>query len=155
MPPIILLLKEKGTGYGLLWLMMGLCIFLGGCNLSPTTEIRNESKTIETKTTETEGEMIILAIDLQDGFEDDTVILQVNGENVYHKEDVSTKLLLGLADSFKTEVEKGPIKIDISAQTKGIKKTISLDVSADTYLGISIVNGIIEYIVSNEPFGYG
>lgn len=99
--------------------------------------------------------MVTLSINFQDGFTDDTIVLQVNGEEVFRKEHVSTKLLLGLADSFKTEVETGPVRIEVNVQTKGIEKTFLLEVSSDTYIGISIVNGMIEYIVSDEPFGYG
>ena len=98
--------------------------------------------------------MVTLAIDLQDGFVDDTVVLRVNGEELFRKGHVSTKLLLGLADSFKTEVEKGPVSVEISVETRDTAETISLYVSADTYLGVSVVNGRIEYIISDEPFGY-
>lgn len=101
------------------------------------------------------GEVVTLSIDLQEGFLDDTVVLQVNGEEVFRREHVSTKLLLGIADSSKAEVEKGPAIIEVNVETKDIQKTISLELSADTYLGISIANGMIEHIVSNKPFGYG
>lgn len=139
------LLKANSARHVLLWLM-ALCIFLGGCIESTRTEApraRTEG-----------GEMVTLAIDFQDGFADDTVVLRVNGEEVFRKEHVSTKLLLGLADSFKTEVEKGPVSVEISVETRDIAETISLDVSVDTYLGVSVVNGMIEYIISDEPFGY-
>jgi hypothetical protein len=106
--------------------------------------------------TETLGaEMINLTIDLQDGFVDDTVILLVNGEEILQKEHVSTKILYGFADSVTTEVEKGSVSIEIKVKTKDIAKTILLNkVSDSTYLGISIVNGMIQYIESSKPFGY-
>lgn len=99
--------------------------------------------------------MVTLAIDLQDGFEDDRVLVRVNGEEVFHKEQISTKLLLGLADSFETEVEKGPVSLEIRVETRDIVETVPLDVSADIYLGVSIVNGMLDYTVSDKPFGYG
>jgi len=98
--------------------------------------------------------MVTLGIDLQDGFEDDTVVMQINGEEVFRKEHVTTNLLLGLAASFETEVEKGPVSVEISVETRDIVETIPLDVSADTYLGVSVVNDRIEQIISDEPFVY-
>ncbi len=99
--------------------------------------------------------MALLAIDFQDGYKDDTIVVRINGDKVFRKEHASTKLLLGLADSFKTEVEKRSVSIEISIETRNIVETIPLDVSTDTYLGVSVVNGRIEYIISNKPFGYG
>jgi hypothetical protein len=98
--------------------------------------------------------MVNLSIDFRDGFLDDTIVLQVNDKEVFHKEHVRTKLVIGLADSFKTKVEPGPVTIEIIVPTKNVVKTILLEVSDDTYLGISIVNGVIEYMGSSEPFGY-
>lgn len=99
--------------------------------------------------------MVTLFIDFQDGFVDDKIVLQVNGKEVFRKEQVTTKLLLGLADSLKTKVDTGQVSIEIYLPKKNIKKTIALEVSADTYVGISIVDGMIEYIISDKPFGYG
>ena len=106
--------------------------------------------------TETLGaEMINLTIDLQDGFGDDTVILLVDGKEIFQKEHVSTKLLLGLADSIRTDVEKGQVRVEINIQTRNLTETILVDASAPVYVGISIESGKITYIVSPEPFGYG
>ena len=129
------------------WLV-GLCTLLvGGCN-----EV-NRRDAVPTGTEG--GEMVTLSIDFQEGFVDDTIVLQVNGEEVFHKEHISTKLVIGLADSFETEVETGSVNIEINIQTKNVTKNLLLEVSADTNIGISIMNGEIEYIVSDKPFRYG
>ena len=139
-------LKTTSAKPAWLWLVV-LCIFLGGCN---------EGARKEALPTRTEGgEMVTLGIDLQDRFENDTVVMRMNGEEVFRKEHITTNLLLGLADSFKTEVEQGSVRIEISIETRNIVETIPMDVSADTYLGISVVSGRIEYIILDEPFGYG
>lgn len=122
-------------------------LFLLSCNIYNSPE--NLCTEIEV------GEMVKLSIDFQNGFKFDTVILHLNGKEVYHKKSVCTKLLLGLADSFKTVVEKGPVSIYISVVTRNMTKTILLEVSADTYLGVSILGDRIEHIISNEKFGYG
>jgi hypothetical protein len=99
--------------------------------------------------------MVVLSVDLQDGFVDDTVVLYANGKEFFRKKNVSTKLLLGLAQAINTEVKPGTVSIEIRVPTKNVAKTISLLVSADTYVGISLVNGMIDHIVSPGPFAYG
>ena len=42
--------------------------------------------------------MALLHIAFQDGFTDDTVVVLINGGEVFRKEGVNTKLLLGYAD---------------------------------------------------------
>lgn len=101
------------------------------------------------------GEMVTLSVHLQNGFVDDAIVLLVNCEEIFYKQHVSTIMLIGLADSLKTEVETGPVRIEANVPTKNIAKTIVLDVLTDTYIGISIVNDMVEYIVSDMPFGYG
>ena len=127
--------------------LMTLCVFLiGGCSEGVIREallIRTEG-----------GNMVTLSIDFQEGFANDTIVLHVNGDEVFRKEDVSTKLLLGKADALKTTVETGQVVIEINIQTRDIAMPIPLEISANTYLGISVVNGRIEYVVSDEPFGY-
>lgn len=127
--------------------LVALCVLLiGGCS---------EAVTREALPTRMErGDMVTLSIDFQDGFANDTVVLHVNGDEVFRKEDVSTNLLLGKADALETVVKTGQIVIEINIQTRDIAMTIPLEISADTYLGISVVNGRIEYVVSDEPFGY-
>jgi hypothetical protein len=61
---------------------------------------------------------------------------------------------LGLADSWKGEVEKGPVTVEVNVQTRNIAGTIPLNVLTDTYLGVSVVNDRIEHIILDEPFVY-
>ena len=99
--------------------------------------------------------MVTLAIDFQDGFKDDVVTLQLDEKEIFIRQHVSTSLLLGFADSFRTEVRKGPVTVEMSIETRGLVATIPLQILVDTYVGISVVNDRVQYIISNEPFGYG
>jgi hypothetical protein len=99
--------------------------------------------------------MVTFAIDFQDGFLDDTVVLRINGQERFQREQVSTRLLLGLASSFTTEIEKGSLSVEISIPTRGLKESLMLDVTADTYIGVGIANGKLAIIISERPFGYG
>ena len=138
--------KADVAGLALFDLMTLFVFLIGGCS----DGVNKEALPIRTEG----GDMVTLSIDFQEGFANDTVVLHVNGDEVFRKEDVSTKLLIGKADALKTTVETGQVVIEINIQTRDIAMTIPLEISADTYLGISAVNGRIEYVISDEPFGY-
>lgn len=95
-----------------------------------------------------------LRVDLQEGFAGDAVNLLINGRESLRKEGVTTKNLVGLANSSEIEVPDGPITIEIQVPTKNLSKTISLETSATKYLGFSIENGRIGHVISQRPFGY-
>jgi hypothetical protein len=100
------------------------------------------------------GVMAMLNIDFQEGFTGDTVNVRVNGHTALHQEGVSTKRMLGLASSSQIDVPDGTVKVEISVPTKNISKVISLKSSDSPHLGVSINEGKIEHILSEEPFGY-
>jgi hypothetical protein len=98
--------------------------------------------------------MPALNIDFQSGFKNDTVVILVNNNEVFRKDNVQTLLLTDHAESVSLDIEKGSVCIDIIIDTKNLRKAINADIMATTYLGISIVMGAIEHMVSGEPFGY-
>ena len=51
--------------------------------------------------------MPTLAIDLQDGFQDEAIRVEVNGRVVLDETGVNTRLQIGFAGSHKVEVEEG------------------------------------------------
>jgi len=97
---------------------------------------------------------VVLAIDFQDGFEDDTVAVEFNDKEVFREKHVKTRLPLGFASTFKTSVKKGRVQIKVNVLTKKIERTITLNVQRNIYLGISIFDGIIQHIIKDTPFGY-
>lgn len=139
------ILSTSWAAEALHWLIV-LCMLAAGCGGSANVE-PGPTDTIG-------GQMVTLTIDLQGGFQDDTVLVLVNGAQVFRKAHIRTLLPLGVADSFTTDVASGPVSVQIHVETKNLVDTISLDVSADTYLGISVENERIDYIVSDDPFGY-
>lgn len=93
-------------------------------------------------------------IALQDGFEGDTVIVKVNGKEVFKQENVKTKRQIGKAASFEVEVEEGPVNVLVSLPLKNLSETIVFKVSDKVFLGVSIAEDKIEHKVSSEPFHY-
>jgi len=95
-----------------------------------------------------------LKIDLQNGYSNDLVVIRVNGKEVFRKNGVTTKLLLGVADSIQLEVSDMLAKVDVDIPSKDLSETMSLRLSAPTYLGISVIGGQIAYMINKEPFAY-
>lgn len=98
--------------------------------------------------------MVTLGIDLQEGFKGDQVVIQVNGKELFRQENVLTKLLLGYAETMVFQVPQGGTEIKISLPQKLVEKTIELNLKNNTYLGISLTPGGLEYTVSDKPFFY-
>ena len=98
--------------------------------------------------------MADLRIALQDGFDGDTVVVKVNGKEVFKQQHIKTKRQIGKAASFEVEVEGGSAKVEVSLPLKNLSEIISVKVSGEAYLGISVVEDKIEHRVSSEPFRY-
>jgi hypothetical protein len=96
-----------------------------------------------------------LGIDLQSGFEDDEVVISVNGEQRLHREGVNTRRVLGLAGSMRIELDAGAVAIDVNMPRRAVEKHLELDLQADTYVGLSLENDDVRVIVRDERFGYG
>jgi hypothetical protein len=103
--------------------------------------------------TQEETAMETLQIDLQEGFANDQVIIKVNDQEIF-RESVTTNLMHGFAASMETQVPRGFTTIDVQVPTKGLSKTILVDMTRILHVGIAIRDGIIEYRVSDEPFPY-
>lgn len=94
-----------------------------------------------------------LHVHLQSGFDNDAVIVRVNGRECLRAAAVSTRRNIGLATRESFEVDEGPLEIDI--ESHGLTKHLHCDIHDTLYLGVSIANGELRTIVSETPFGYG
>ena len=99
--------------------------------------------------------MAVLHVHLQEGFANDSVRIRVGGREVFAKDGVTTKLLLGYADTLDVQVVEGLVNVEVVVSSRNISTTIPLQVARATYLGISIEHGTIEHLISDQPFGYG
>lgn len=102
----------------------------------------------------------LLSIDLQDGFVNDSIIIRINENEVFTKNNISTDLRISLADnSFKSRVSNGQTKIDILVTSKNLKLSQNIEINSDTYVGISIINPTttnpeIQVKSEKQPFTY-
>jgi len=98
--------------------------------------------------------MATIRIALQDGFEDETVVIAVNGKEVFNQKNVKTKRQIGKAAGFELKLEPGSADVEVSLPLRKLSDRFAVKVSADVYLGISLVEGRIEHRISSEPFRY-
>lgn len=124
------------------------------CASSPNQNEPEEEVIIESEIGDTEKDLFILKFDLQDGFYQDQVQIIVNGELLYSNDDVETDLLLGKADSITTNAV-GEVTIEIVVESQSLSAQRIIEVSADTFVGIALINNELDIYIQNEPFGYG
>ena len=98
--------------------------------------------------------MVPFVIDLQNGFSFDTVVVQVDGQEIFHKKDVNTDYAIGLADSVKIQVPESSVNIEVAVASRQLSDTIVLEVSTKVYLGVSILDDRIDFRISDEMFLY-
>lgn len=85
----------------------------------------------------------------------DTVSIRINGEQVFHKAGVKTRLQTGFSDSLELDAQEGPVNIEIALPQRSLSESTVLKMSTNVYLGVSIYpEGRINFKTSHEPFGY-
>ncbi len=98
--------------------------------------------------------MARLSISLEEGFDNDTVVVSVNGTEHYRRGGVSTKLQVGLADLFEVDAENGPVTIDVNLPVKRVSGRHEVDASSDLYVGVSVGGSGLRFRHSSQTFGY-
>jgi hypothetical protein len=93
-----------------------------------------------------------LSIDLQDGFSGDEVIVRVNGKEVDRRSGVRTKRTLGLAQTIHLQVPDGPVTLEVDVPTKGISGRTEV---RHPQLGVSLAGKDVQFVQSDDEFGYG
>jgi hypothetical protein len=96
----------------------------------------------------------VLRIALQDGFDDDLVIVLVNGQEVLRKANVRTDPRFGLAYAFEVPLPDAPVTVEVQLPQRQVSNSTRLNIDGTVYLGVSYVNGVLQFITSAEPFLY-
>ena len=82
--------------------------------------------------------MATLRIDLQGGFDRDTVEIWVDEECRRRAEAVTTKFTLDLAASIPLETADGPVDIRVVLPARGIEQTLEALVAGETYVVVRV-----------------
>ena len=96
-----------------------------------------------------------VAIDLQDGFKNDTVVIRADGRELRRDEAVSTRFQIGKAKSATLALPEGDVTLEVEVPTRNQRATVPIDTSKPTFVGISLTTeGRLEVRVQEQPFGY-
>ena len=94
-------------------------------------------------------------VGLHDGFAGDEVIVVVNGQEVYHNDDVKTRTQISRADELVVTVEEKSTTVNVTLPRRGISKDFQLDSSEPVWLGVSVTSDDrLEGRVTQTPFRY-
>ena len=98
--------------------------------------------------------MPTLNIDLQDGFDNDTVIICINGEEVFNQGAITTNQMLGFAEQFTTACHGERVLVTVKVISRNLERRLDIPLDNIAGLGISIINGEIFIRQSDTPFAY-
>jgi hypothetical protein len=82
-----------------------------------------------------------LRIDLQGGFDGETVELWVDEELRHREEEARTNVSVDLAASVPLEVPEGPVDVRIVLPARGLDETVETIVAGDTYVVARLERG--------------
>ena len=95
-----------------------------------------------------------MKIDLQDGFDNDEVVVKLDGREVFHKSGVSTDIRISRADGFETSATKPQVKVELELPKKGKHASQTVKPAETPHIGISIRDGQPQFRTQAEPFLY-
>lgn len=95
--------------------------------------------------------MATLHLYLTDGFKDDRVAVSVDGRKVFDEGGVTTKRLIGLAKQLGPITVAGDTaRLDIELPEKGLRTTISADLSKGSHVPIALDSGQLTHSVEKR-----
>jgi len=95
--------------------------------------------------------MRTVQVDLQDGFQDDEVVVRLEGEEVARLAGVTTNLVISRAASAVIQAPEGPCALEVELPSRGLRASVSLDAHA-AFVMVNATEGHLEAAVSpDEP----
>jgi hypothetical protein len=96
-----------------------------------------------------------LTIEFQEGFEDDTVLLRIDGIETMRHEHVKTRLQTGYATASAATVPEGRVVLEVELPASGDSAQVVLEVRAPLWVGVNLDAGrVFRFKLSDTPFGY-
>ena len=96
-----------------------------------------------------------LHIAFHEGLTNDSAVVSIDGREVYRRNGLTTRLQIGLADSFVHELPRGTALVTVDVPSLSRSDSIRVELDADAYLAISISpEGEIRHQLSSQPFRY-
>ena len=96
----------------------------------------------------------MLHVDLQEGFDDDSVLVRLNDKPIYENPGVTTDLRISRADAVEVPLGDGQSRISVSLPDRNVSGSIVIQGIGSVFVGVSLTGDTVEFTVSTEPFGY-
>jgi hypothetical protein len=98
--------------------------------------------------------MPVLRVDLQEGFDNDTAVVRVDGREAWRKAGIKTRPPVGVAESFEVECAANKAHIEVDVPTRKQSGSLEMDVVEHPYLGVSLGPDRLKFERSRELFRY-
>ena len=96
-----------------------------------------------------------ITIDLREVFDGDTVVITVNGEEVWRGESVSTDYSIGLAEIVRATSPRGAMVCEASVLNRRLTAEFETELEGPLFLGVRIdETGQLQIEASSEPKFY-
>jgi hypothetical protein len=94
-----------------------------------------------------------MQIHLQDGFNGESVVIRVDGREVFRDPNVASKRLTGTAGHVAVQVASGDATVEIELKNTGLKHKVHVPRADATHLTFFVDQGKLKHAISSEPFG--
>ncbi len=96
-----------------------------------------------------------LRIDLREGFSNDSVSVEANGKQVFHKDSVTTNYSVGLAECIPVEMPAGRLTIRVVIASRNLQSSIDTEIDCPLYVAIAVSeDGSIGFEASSQEPTY-
>lgn len=84
---------------------------------------------------------MLIHVALEDGFDDDTVVLRVDGEEAFRRDGVTTRTQISRAADAELDVPERGATLEVDVATRGVRETIELDPAVRPVVAVSLRDG--------------
>ena len=118
------------------------CALFGPACQSPSGD---SAPLMDESTENPDTTLLQLAVALEEGFEEDLVVVRVDGEEVLRRQGVTTDVRIGRAHAFDVRVERLPATVEVELPDRGISGRTTLEAETSTHLSVSVVDGAVRF----------
>jgi hypothetical protein len=94
--------------------------------------------------------MADLHVALEDGFDADHVVVQLDGDTVFDEPSISTRHQIGLAATVDAPASS-PARLQVSLPERGLAAELPVDPTTTPYVRVSVLDGTVQIASSDEP----
>ncbi|RFU21930.1 hypothetical protein D0Z06_07270 [Geodermatophilus marinus] len=99
--------------------------------------------------------MAVLDIALEEGFEGDSVVVEVDGRRVFERDGVRTRMQIGLADTVEVPAgDGGDVDVEVRLPSRPVTGRLRVHVTDRLHVGVSVHGDAVVFRTSPTPFGY-